>query len=87
MNHEIIRDWLHGKVTNNIGISGTNPITLFLQVFFDEERYELFQFVSIEDFDVVSLANVESSHTLDLIDIGVEVPNVVIALVGLNLVI
>ena len=58
-----------------------------MQVFFDEERYELFQFVSIEDFDVVSQANVESSHTLNLIDIGVEVPNVVIALVGLNLVI
>ena len=64
--------------------SGINPFTLFLQVFFDEERYELFQFVSIEDFDVVSQANVESSHTLDLIDIGVEVPNVVIALVGLD---
>ena len=55
-----------------------------MQVFFDEERYELFQFVSIEDFDVVSQANVESSHTLDLIDFGVEVPDVVVALVGLN---
>ncbi len=62
-----------------------NPFTLFLQVFFDEERYELFQFVSIEDFDVVGQADVESGQTLDLIDLGVEVPDVVVALVGLNL--
>jgi len=53
-----------------------------LQVFFDEERYELFQFVCIEDFDVVSQANVESSHTLDLLYLGVEVPDAVVALVG-----
>lgn len=42
MNHEIVRDWLHGKVTNNIGISGTNPITLFLQVVVDESGHVLF---------------------------------------------
>ena len=44
----------------------------------------LLQFGSIEDFDVVGQADVESGQTLDLIDIGVEVPDVVIALEGLD---
>ena len=47
----------------------------------------LFQFGGLQDLDVVSQANVESSHAHDLIDLGVEVPDVVVALVGLNLVI
>ena len=33
---------------------------------------------------MVGLADVESSHALYLIDVGVEVPDVVIALVGLD---
>lgn len=64
--------------------SGTNPFTLFLQVFFDEGGHTVFLFGVLQDLDVVSQANVESSHTLDLIDFGVEVPDVVVALVGLD---
>jgi len=58
-----------------------------LQVFFDEGGHVLFQFGGLQDLDVVGEAQVEPADAFHLIDLGVEVPDVVVALVGLNLVI
>jgi len=54
----------------------------FLQVFFDESGHVLFQFGGLQDLDVVGKAQVESADAFHLIDLGVEVPDVVVALVG-----
>lgn len=44
----------------------------------------LLQFWRVEDFDMIGQADVESGDAFNLIDVCVEVPDVVIALVGLN---
>ena len=44
-----------------------------MQVFFDEGGHVFLRFGGLQDLDMVGQADVESDHTLDLIDIGVEV--------------
>ena len=44
----------------------------------------MFQFGGLQDLDVVGEAQVEPADALHLIDLGVEVPDVVVALVGLD---
>lgn len=63
--------------------SGINPFTLFrLQVFFDEGGHVFLQFGGLQDLDVVGKAQVVSADAFHLIDFGVEVPDVVVALMG-----
>ena len=54
------------------------------QVFLAEIIHILFQLRSIKDLDVVGESHIEPSDSFQLIDFGVEIPNVVISFMGLD---
>ena len=57
-----------------------------MKIVFDEGGHVLLQVGSLEDLDVVGEAQVEPADALHLIDLSVEVPGVVVALVRLDVV-
>ena len=59
---------------------------LMFQDVFDEGGHVFLQVGGLEDFDVVGEAQVEPANALHLKDLGVEVPDVVVALVRLDVV-
>ena len=58
----------------------------YSKVFFDEVGHVFLQVGGLEDLDVVGEAHVEPADALHLIDLGVKVPDVVVALVRLEIV-
>ena len=63
----------------------TTPELLELhQVFLAKVFHILFQFGRIENLDVVGESHIEPSDSFQLIDFGVEIPNVVISFMGLD---
>lgn len=55
-----------------------------MHIVVDECGHVLFQFGGLQNLDVVGQTQVEPANTLDLIDLGVEVLDVIVALVGLD---
>ena len=82
VNHLLVGNWAELQTLSEFR---NKSFTLFrLQVFFDEGGHILLQFGAVQDLDVVAQAQVEAAEALHLIDISVEIPDVIVALVGLD---
>ena len=64
--------------------SETFRLAFRLQVFLCEVLHVFLQFWSFQYLDVIGKSHVETTDSLKLVDLGVEIPDVVITLVGLD---